>query len=135
MAAPTPRTTGSLNFSVPPKDGSRAYVNINDSASDLNYTYEAHEVPIWNLRGNESAATLDTAGFQLYNHPAKHTAFTNDADVKKEYYPESMELIKRLTGASRVVLFDHSTSLKVLSQFPKVNLNFSYSAPPPQPER
>jgi hypothetical protein len=110
-------------------------VNINDSASDLNYTYEAHEVPIWNLRGNESAATLDTAGFQLYNHPAKHTAFTNDADVKKEYYPESMELIKRLTGASRVVLFDHSTSLKVLSQIPKVNLNFSYSAPPPQPER
>ncbi|KAF7368927.1 hypothetical protein MVEN_00218900 [Mycena venus] len=108
MGAPTPSsTTGTLYFSIPPKDGVRAYVNINDP-EDYNYTREAHEVKIHNLRGNESAATLDTAGFQLYNHPAKHTAFTNDADIEKEYYPESIELIKKLTGASRVVLFDHT---------------------------
>ncbi|KAJ6475729.1 hypothetical protein C8R47DRAFT_1052463 [Mycena vitilis] len=108
MGAPTPSgTTATLNFSVPPKNGARAYVNINDP-SDSNYGREAHEVQIHNLRGNESSATLDTTGFQLYNHPAKHTAFTNDADVEKEYYPESIELIKRLTGASRVVLFDHT---------------------------
>ncbi|KAJ6551661.1 hypothetical protein B0H19DRAFT_1158498 [Mycena capillaripes] len=108
MGASIPsNTTASLNFAVAPKDGSRAYVNINDS-SDMNYTREEHEVKIHNLRGNESAATLDTAGFQLFKHPAKHTAFTNDADVEKEYYPESIELIKRLTGASRVVLFDHT---------------------------
>ncbi|KAJ7914268.1 hypothetical protein B0H13DRAFT_1712165 [Mycena leptocephala] len=105
MGAPT--TTGSLNFAVPPKDGTRAYVNTS-VPKDINYTRETHEVKIYNLRGNESAATLDTAGFQLYNHPAKHTAFTNDAEVEKEYYPESIELIKRLTGASRVVLFDHT---------------------------
>jgi hypothetical protein len=43
-------------------------------------------------------------------HEAAHKAFTNDADIEKEYYPESIELIKRVTGASRVVLFDHSTS-------------------------
>ncbi|KAJ7916201.1 hypothetical protein B0H13DRAFT_1609641 [Mycena leptocephala] len=57
---------------------------------------------------DESAASLDKTGFQLFKHPAKHTAFTNDADIEKEYYPESIELIKRLTGASRVVLFDHT---------------------------
>jgi hypothetical protein len=84
-------------------------VNTSDT-KDKNYTHETHEVKIYNLRGNESAATLDETGFQLYNHPSKHTAFTNDAEIKKEYYPESIELIKRLTGASRVVLFDHSTS-------------------------
>ncbi|KAK7050432.1 hypothetical protein R3P38DRAFT_2503904 [Favolaschia claudopus] len=108
MGAPTPSsTTGVLNFSVPPKDGVRAYVNINDP-KDFNYSREAHEVKIHNLRGNESTVTLDTAGFQLYTHPAKHTAFTNDTEVQNEYYPESVELIKKLTGASRVVIFDHT---------------------------
>ncbi|KAJ7653274.1 hypothetical protein DFH06DRAFT_530316 [Mycena polygramma] len=106
--APTPSsTTAILNFSVPPKDGARAYVNINDQ-SDTNYSCEPHKVKIHNLRGNESSATLDTTGFQLNKHPAKHTAFTDDAEIQKEYYPESIELIKRLTGASRVVLFDHT---------------------------
>jgi hypothetical protein len=111
MGAPnSSSTTGTLHFSVPPQDGSRAYLNINDPLGDFNYTRKAHEITIHNLRGSESSATLDTTGFQLYNHPAKHTAFANNADIEKEYYPESIELIKKLTGASRVVLFDHSTS-------------------------
>ncbi|KAJ6525832.1 hypothetical protein DFH09DRAFT_1046339 [Mycena vulgaris] len=104
-----PSTTASLNFYVPPKDGARAYLNTSATGVlDKNYTLEAHDVEIQNLRGNESAATLDTTGFQIYKHPAKHTAFTNDAEIEKEYYPESIELIKRLTGASRVVLFDQT---------------------------
>ncbi|KAJ6475728.1 hypothetical protein C8R47DRAFT_1187187 [Mycena vitilis] len=113
MAAPTPSiTTGTLDFFVPPKDGTRAYQSINAKTEtgirDRNFTLESHQVQIHNLRGNESAATLDTAGFQLFKHPAKHTSFANDAEVEKEYYPESIELIKQLTGASRVVLFDHT---------------------------
>ncbi|KAJ6555113.1 hypothetical protein DFH09DRAFT_1165523, partial [Mycena vulgaris] len=104
-----PSTSASLNFYVPPKDGTRAYLNTTTSVAgvpDQNFTLEAHDVEIQNLRGNESAATLDTTRFQIYKHPAKHTAFTSDAEI--EYYPESIELIKRLTGASRVVLFDHT---------------------------
>jgi hypothetical protein len=115
MAALTPSsTTGTLDFYVAPKDGARAYQSINAKADtgirDRNFTLEKHNVKIENLRSDESAASLDKTGFQLFKHPAKHTAFTNDADIEKEYYPESIELIKRLTGASRVVLFDHSAS-------------------------
>ena len=47
-------------------------------------------------------------GFKLYKRAAKHTAFVDDEKVKDEYYPESIEVIKKLTGASRVILFDHS---------------------------
>ncbi|KAJ6460954.1 hypothetical protein C8R45DRAFT_535904 [Mycena sanguinolenta] len=105
-------TTGILDFFVPPTDDARAYQSINAKIEtgkrDRNFTFEKHEVEIHNLRGNESSATLDTAGFQLFHHPAKHTSFANDAEVEKEYYPESIELIKKLTGASRAVLFDHT---------------------------
>ncbi|KAJ7139080.1 hypothetical protein C8R44DRAFT_605696 [Mycena epipterygia] len=111
ISAPS-STTAPLDFYVPPKDGARAYQSINaipvTGARDRNFTLEVHDVEIKNLRGNESAATLDTTGFQLFRHPTKHTAFTSDAEIEKEYYPESIELIKSLTGASRVVLFDHT---------------------------
>ncbi|KAJ7149263.1 hypothetical protein C8R43DRAFT_1107754 [Mycena crocata] len=106
-----PHTTGSLSFFVAPKDGARAYTNTNASpvtgVRDSNFTTETHDVEIQDLRGNEDAATLDMAGFQLYKHPARHTMFTDDAEIEKEYYPESIELIRRLTGASRVVPFNH----------------------------
>ncbi|KAJ7190768.1 hypothetical protein GGX14DRAFT_507112, partial [Mycena pura] len=105
-------TTASLAFFVPPKDGAAAYSGINaqkdTGVRDRNFTSELHDVKIENLRGNESAAALDVTGFQLFHHPAKHTTFANDAEIEREYYPESIELIKQLTGASRVVLFDHT---------------------------
>ncbi|KAJ6555128.1 hypothetical protein DFH09DRAFT_1365821 [Mycena vulgaris] len=103
-------TTAALNFFVPPKDGARAYQNATPvpGVQERNFTIDVHDVQIQNLRGNESAATLDTTGFQIYKHPAKHTSFTSDAEIEKEYYPESIQLIKRLTGANRVVLFDHT---------------------------
>ncbi|TFK37367.1 hypothetical protein BDQ12DRAFT_157158 [Crucibulum laeve] len=63
---------------------------------------------IENVRGKEESVTLDTAGFQFFKSPAKHTSFTDDAEIEREYYPESIELIKKLTGATRVVLFDHT---------------------------
>ncbi|KAF5381545.1 hypothetical protein D9615_005610 [Tricholomella constricta] len=114
MASTTPvSTTAKLNFFVPPPDGVRAYQNINadpkTGVQEKNWTFAEHEVVIENLRGKPAdAATLDTAGFQLYHRPSKHEAFTDDAEIEREYYPESIEAIKELTGASRVVLFDHT---------------------------
>ncbi|KAJ7621077.1 hypothetical protein FB45DRAFT_1092422 [Roridomyces roridus] len=104
-------TTAALNFFVAPQDGSPAFQNINasaDGAAEKNFSFESIDVKIQNMRGNESAATLDTAGYQLFTQPAQHTAFANDAEIRKEYIPESAELIKKLTGASRVVVFDHT---------------------------
>ncbi|TFK34703.1 hypothetical protein BDQ12DRAFT_689422 [Crucibulum laeve] len=105
-------TTASLTFFVPPPDGVRAYQKINADPNtgerEKNFERIEKDVVIENLRGNEDSVTLDTAGFQFFKSPAKHTTFTNDAEIEKEYYPESIELIKKLTGASRVVLFDHT---------------------------
>jgi hypothetical protein len=73
-----------------------------------NWELDAHEVAIEDLRGKESSVSLDANGFHYGVHAPTHNAFSNDAQIEAEYYPESVELIKRVTGASRVVLFDHS---------------------------
>ncbi|KAJ7052797.1 hypothetical protein C8F01DRAFT_565938 [Mycena amicta] len=105
-------TTGNLAFYVPPADGAPAFQSINATKEtgvrNRNFTLEHHDVPIYDLRGQESDITLDTAGFQLFHSPAKHTTFATDEEIEREYYPESIELLKRLTGAGRVVLFDHT---------------------------
>jgi hypothetical protein len=107
-----PLTTAELTYAVEPTNGVRAFQTINvDSETGqrkTNLSRIQKEVNIENLRGKEDSTSLDTTGFQLYNRPSKHKAFTDDAEIEREYYPESTELIKELTGASKVVLFDHS---------------------------
>jgi hypothetical protein len=106
--------TTSISFATAPSDGERAYVHINYDSSTgerkSNYDLVPTEVQVENLRGRDDAYNLDTAGFQfLKGRPSAHKLFVNDEDIKKEYYPESAEYIKQVTGASRVVFFDHST--------------------------
>ncbi|KAG6872354.1 hypothetical protein C0995_010521 [Termitomyces sp. Mi166 len=116
MASPSPvSTTAKLTFFIQPADGARAFQYINalnfpDGTADRirNFEREQKEVVIENLRGKEDFASLDKTGFQLVHHPAKHTSFTNDVEIEREYYPEGAELIKKITGASRVVFFDHT---------------------------
>ncbi|KAF9235941.1 hypothetical protein BU15DRAFT_89359 [Melanogaster broomeanus] len=101
-----------LLYFSPPSDGSSPYTTINaDSVTGepgRNWVPEEHTVFVENIRGKESNYTLDTAGFQFVKKPAKHTTFVDEDDIKAEYYPESIALLKEVTGASRVVLFDHT---------------------------
>ncbi|KAI6125925.1 hypothetical protein EV401DRAFT_1036272 [Pisolithus croceorrhizus] len=101
-----------LNYSIPPADGSQAFTQTYPDPVTgewrRNWREDPHFVEIEDIRGKEDNYGLDTAGFQYFRHPAKHTKFTDDEEIKEEYYPESIELIKKLTGASRVVIFDHT---------------------------
>ena len=103
-------TTASLLYATDPEDGSRACIHVDPITDERtkNYECEYKDVVVENLRGKEDSVTLDTAGFQYFKHTSKHTSFATDEEIHQEYYPESIELIKSLTGASRVVLFHHS---------------------------
>ena len=104
--------TTELVYFEPPPDGSKPYIMINaDPATGKrgqNWIRVPHQVQIENIRGKEDTASLDTTGFQYFRRPQKYTSFTDDDEIEREYYPESAELIKEITGASKVVLFDHS---------------------------
>ncbi|KAH7908715.1 hypothetical protein BJ138DRAFT_1090791 [Hygrophoropsis aurantiaca] len=101
-----------LDYFTLPADGTRPYINTHpDPQTGIrgrNWTPKEHPVEIENIREKEDEYTLDTAGFQYYKRPSKHITFSNDAEIKEEYYPESIALIQELTGASKVVLFDHT---------------------------
>ncbi|TCD71658.1 hypothetical protein EIP91_007405 [Steccherinum ochraceum] len=102
---------GELVYFVPPADGSRPWSNPNGATAATqvkNWETAVHHVDIANLRGKEYSVSLDVNGFQFYKVPATHQKFDNDADIEKEYYPKSVELVKKLLGASKAVVFYHT---------------------------
>ncbi|KAL0058001.1 hypothetical protein AAF712_015337 [Marasmius tenuissimus] len=101
----------SLFYYTPPTDGSKGRTYITqppEGIPQVNYEPVKHIMDIENVRGKQDAYDLDGAGFLFAKYPAKHQAFVDDEEIERDYYPESIDLLKELTGASKVVLFDHT---------------------------
>ena len=114
MAANPVSTTANLVYAIEPEGGVRAYHHVKVGHGDpitkerrSNVGREKKSVVIENVRGKEDSISLDTAGFQFYKHTSKLSTFDNDEEIRRVYYPEGIELIQKLTGASRVEIFDH----------------------------
>jgi hypothetical protein len=69
---------------------------------------EPHRVRISNARKLEVAPTLERHGFELHAHKSAFADFTDEVGIRELYYPESSALLRTLTGASKVVIFDHT---------------------------
>jgi hypothetical protein len=114
-------TTATLKYFLSPPDGSRLYANVDaDSVAGKpvrNWIEKPHDVHIEDVRGKEALYKLDSAGFQFGREAAKHTSFLDDDEIQNEYYPESIDLIKKVTGTSNAVIFDHSTLTINLKRF------------------
>jgi hypothetical protein len=52
--------------------------------------------------------TLDRNGFRFVRHDTKVADFFDEAEIRATYYPEMEALVKAQSGASRVVVFDHT---------------------------
>jgi hypothetical protein len=70
--------------------------------------YEERAVKICNARPLLDRFSLDGEGFVFVNHDTRMQDFYNEAELRTIYYPEMEQLIKDLTGASRVLIFDHT---------------------------
>jgi hypothetical protein len=58
------------------------------------------------LRAGEFA--LERNGFRFVRHDTRMADFFDEAEVRSRYYAEMEALVKAETGASRVVVFDHT---------------------------
>ena len=103
----TPGVTGEFNYLL--VDGVKPRVEI--AADGLRHDQGMNFAPflarVANGRHRAQEATLDREGFALVQNRSAVTDFT-EAEIKDVYYPESAELVKLATGASRVLVFDHN---------------------------
>ncbi|GJJ11674.1 hypothetical protein Clacol_005910 [Clathrus columnatus] len=101
-----------VNYLKPPPDGSKPWVEISTKTGkhSSNFSLEAKQVIIENVRGHESEYDLDTTGFLFRGHESQmqYSDFEDEVTIKDVYYKESAELIKKVTGANQVVVYNHA---------------------------
>jgi hypothetical protein len=75
--------------------------------------YREREVEIRDVRPVAASLSLEHEGFQLLDAPTRVTDFGDEEAIKNQYYAETIELLKDQTGASRVVVFDHTIRRRI----------------------
>jgi hypothetical protein len=78
-----------------------------------NVVTDTHVVAIRDARPLRSRLTLDEHGFALIRHKSALDDFDNEDAIRGLYYRETADLLKGITGADRVHVFDHTLRRRV----------------------
>jgi hypothetical protein len=104
-----PRVEAGLNYLEPPA-GKPHWLEFEPPAGVPRTTavYREHTVAIRDVRPVASTLSLEREGFQLLTAPTSVRDFDDEESIRTRYYAETISLLEELTGASRVVVFDHT---------------------------
>ena len=69
---------------------------------------EEKPVVVHDGRAIREELDIEVNGFEFVDHVSKTRKWLDEAELKSIYYPECVELIKRVSGAVRVHVFDHT---------------------------
>jgi hypothetical protein len=106
-ANPPPATRARLVFMERTAEKPYAYTyKPPEGEASTNIRHRAELVRIENARG--FAASVDVEGFQAVAHKSAVRDFWDEAQTLALGHPETAELVKAVTGAARVVVFDHT---------------------------
>jgi len=100
---------GSLTFAVDTGEKIETYPerDVDDPTRNVG-KYETRTVTLRDGRAMRDRFSLDREGFILVDDKTAVTDFYDDDEVRRIYYPECIELVKKLTGADEVMVFDHT---------------------------
>jgi len=70
--------------------------------------YGKYTIPIHDGRSVSQQLSLDTNGFILTRHDTAVENFYDPDEVQRVYFLEIEQLMKKVTGATKVVVFDHN---------------------------
>lgn len=103
-----------LNYLAPLNRQPRTYAyDPPNGEAKTNIVPEPHALPIHDVRPLAGSLSLDVQGFELVRQKSAVTDFYDDEEVKRVYYSEAELLLKDITGASRVFIFDHTVRKRV----------------------
>eukprot|EP00243_Klebsormidium_subtile_P014169 TRINITY_DN9908_c0_g1_i2.p1 TRINITY_DN9908_c0_g1~~TRINITY_DN9908_c0_g1_i2.p1 ORF type:complete len:299 (-),score=83.37 TRINITY_DN9908_c0_g1_i2:464-1360(-) len=95
-----PQSHQLVEYTYPPENGD----------PQTNGKYELKTVKIGDLKALAASEGLsvDKQGFTILENRTQVRDWDNVEEIQKLYYPEAIALVKAATGASRVVIFDHT---------------------------
>jgi hypothetical protein len=81
------------------------------TAGNVKYT-----MAVLNGRLVADQLTLDNQGFAFRKHETSVVNFYDPAEVERVYYPEVAQLVKDVTGANKVQVFDHNVRCRPMAK-------------------
>lgn len=66
---------------------------------------DEHVMSVENMRPHVETLSLETNGFVLVRQPTAVRNFSDPDEIHHVYYPEVIDLVKRLNGAEKVIVF------------------------------
>ncbi|OUL19688.1 CmcJ/NvfI family oxidoreductase [Nostoc sp. 106C] len=104
-----PYVEANLNYLVPMDQKPVNYTYEPPSGTPRSNTaYEIHKLRIYNARFISKDILLDQEGFAFTEHNTNVQNFYDEDEVTQVYYPEAEQLLKDVTGATKVVIFDRT---------------------------
>ena len=85
-----------FNYYKDPGDGSLPAPTYIGKPETYDRPVETRTMVVHDIRGEEDKYTLDSTGFEICKHVSQETAFEDDEEIKKIYYPEVEELLKAM---------------------------------------
>lgn len=90
-----PKAPTTINYYLELKDGGIVQT-YPGTAFEKRRKHVPHALEVQDLRPLRSEFTIDKAGFQLVDFVSEEKDFTDEARIKEVYYPEAVELMKKV---------------------------------------
>ena len=99
-----------LNYLADTTEAPESYGGVRQEVADQKRKgkYAEFKMPIYNGRAIADRLSLEREGFILVRHDTQVKNFYDEAEVRSVYYKETEDLVKRTSGAKRVLVFDHT---------------------------
>jgi hypothetical protein len=110
-------TTAELNYIIPTRERPRTFTyEPTDGAPRTNVSTAPHRLEVRDIREEDHAFSLDGEGFAVVEHHSAVADFQDEKAVREVYYQEAERLLKEVTGADRVFIFDHTLRHRIPGQ-------------------
>ena len=99
-----------LNYLADTTETPKSYGGVKQSEADQQRKgkYAEFMMPIYNGRAIANRLSLEHEGFILVQHDTQVKNFYDEDEVRSVYYKETEDLVRRTSGAKRVLVFDHT---------------------------
>ncbi len=114
---PTTAVLAELNYLTPTAGRPRTFTyEPTDGSPRSTIKAESHRIPIHDIREEHRSFSLDGEGFAVVQHQSAVSDFADEAEISGVYYAEAERLLKEVTGADRVFIFDHTLRRRIPGQ-------------------
>lgn len=112
-----PHIEAPLNYLAPMAEKPRTYTYDPPPGVPMRTGHsERHLVKVFNGRPVADRLTLDDQGFCFGHGETAISNFLDSEEVRAVYYPEVERLMKEITGAEKVVVFDHNVRCRPMAK-------------------